>query len=1375
MRQVAIVLGFVFICAACTGSGTTVMQVPDTAEPAEDVLVEEVATPDKEVVLEVSLLDVPEEVWDLTTDLSPWLPEVPDYLECSGAADCDSGFCIQTPDGKRCTVTCIEECPLDWKCVLYAPSLPDEVYVCAPPWASLCRPCELNADCMTNGLDGGQACVSYGAAGSYCGAACQTADDCPDGYACEESEEAGGALSLQCRLTEDDCACNAWFVDEGAATSCYVENEWGTCTGGRVCTAQGLTACDAGVPAAEECNKLDDDCDGMVDEETAGEECLLTNQYGSCPGASMCVDGNPVCDGPDPKPEQCDGEDNDCDGQTDEGFDDTDKDGIADCMENDKDGDGVADGPDNCPDDFNPGQADHDFDNFGDACDADDDNDQTPDELDCAPFDKSVNPDAEETCDGKDNDCNYVVDEGFPDTDADGWKDCVDDDDDNDGVADPADCAPLDETTFPGAVELCDGVDNNCNQNADEGYPDQDEDEVADCVDDDVDGDQVDNDLDNCPTVPNPDQEDQDGDGLGDACEKDTDGDLVPDAVDNCAAIKNPLQLDADGDGLGDACDNDVDGDQDPNETDCAPLDPAIHAAALEVCDGKDNDCDDKVDEELGTYSCGKGACEHEVAICVVGAPGECDPYAGAELEHCDAEDNDCDGLVDEDLGWKSCGLGVCAHTIVACLDGQEASCDPLEGALPEVCDGQDNDCDGKTDEELGTLSCGKGMCYHVVPACIGGVEQECDPFAGALPETCDGQDNDCDGVADEELGEVTCGLGECLHGEAACVDGKLQSCNPFQGIAEETCDGLDNDCNGLIDDGMGTTSCGLGACLTTVANCVAGTPQQCDPFDGAEAETCDGLDNDCNGKIDDGLGTTTCGLGLCEKTVANCALGVSQECDPMDGWEMESCDGLDNDCDGTADEDFDLDEDGVTTCQGDCDDDDDSIYPEAQEECNGEDDNCNDEVDEGFPDTDQDGEVDCVDEDDDGDGLKDTWDGWPLDPDKVEGPLGGTGRDGDMVVTQTLYVDDYRYGLASVAGAGESHLQLSGVGEELAEGDELLVWNQQKEGAGAHQFVYVTSVQPGSPATVGFVPPLLASVDVAQSEVLVQRIPHYKTLTVQAGGTVTAHAFAPGTPGGAVVLRCETECNIEAGGTVNATLLGFAGGPPVAGNGTSPLQGTSYNGPGSAGVTTANGGGGGAYPTRGDHGDSGGGGGYGTAGAVGTEYDNGPVCSGGDVYGDAELTLWHLGSGGGAGSPDAEGDGSAASNITGKGGEGGGLIALFAGERLEVAGSLTSSGSDGGNAVAGTGGEVGGGGAGSGGTIYLVAPEMVLEPDAVSASGGNGGMSSSNGSTPYGSAMGGNGGNGRIRVDYDLLNQAAYPDGDEGITTPPAGHEGSP
>lgn len=136
--------------------------------------------------------------------------------------------------------------------------------------------------------------------------------------------------------------------------------------------------------------------------------------------------------------------------------------------------------------------------------------------------------------------------------------------------------------------------------------------------------------------------------------------------------------------------------------------------------------------------------------------------------------------------------------------------------------------------------------------------ETDCEPLNAAVghtvPEECNGVDENCDGLADEGLGNTTCGLAGCEHTIANCLGGQLQTCNPFAGAHTETCNGVDDDCDGAVDEpeDTGQTGCGVGQCLHTAPDCIGGSLVPCDPLEGQEAEAEDGLDNDCDGIVDE-------------------------------------------------------------------------------------------------------------------------------------------------------------------------------------------------------------------------------------------------------------------------------------------------------------------------------------------------------------------------------------------------------------------------------------------------------------------------------------------------------------------------------------------
>jgi Notch-like protein len=351
-----------------------------------------------------------------------------------------------------------------------------------------------------------------------------------------------------------------------------------------------------------------------------------------------------------------------------------------------------------------------------------------------------------------------------------------------------------------------------------------------------------------------------------------------------------------------------------------------------EVCNGVDDDCNGQVDEGGGPQTCGQGICLRTVQSCENGIPQTCTPGTPSAVETCDGLDDNCDGQVDEGCqcvngATQSCftgpasarNVGVCSDGTQLCVSGQWSSCTGAVVPTVETCNGLDDDCNGVADDgdPEGGQSCGTGLqgaCSAGVTECRSGVV-ECNQVVQPSAETCNGIDDDCNGLVDEsdpDLGTtcVTGMPGVCEGGTRVCSNGALQ-CAPTTPPSPELCNGLDDNCDGTIDEGNpgGGAMCSTGlqgACGDGLTTCSSGNIT-CTQVNQPQPETCNGIDDNCDGQVDEGNppggGSCTTGQpGICAAGTYSCAMGAGQ-CIQTNPPEAEICgDGLDNDCDGVVD-----------------------------------------------------------------------------------------------------------------------------------------------------------------------------------------------------------------------------------------------------------------------------------------------------------------------------------------------------------------------------------------------------------------------------------------------------------------------------------------
>ena len=344
-----------------------------------------------------------------------------------------------------------------------------------------------------------------------------------------------------------------------------------------------------------------------------------------------------------------------------------------------------------------------------------------------------------------------------------------------------------------------------------------------------------------------------------------------------------------------------------------------------------------------------------------------------------------------------------------------------------------------------------------------------------------------------------------------------------------------------------------------------------------------------------------------------------------------------------------------------------------------------------------------------------------------------GNGSDGDLTVSSTFFSDNIKAPISTSISAGDILINVPST-TGFSVGQEILIIQTRGIDAGKYEFGWIQSV---IGTTIQLEQPLQNAYTVGgTSKAQILRIPHYRNVTIQNGGTLAASAWN-GNSGGIIVFRVQDTLTVE--GSISAQGLGFRGG--VANRYQAyGLQGESYNGDQLySRVNLFGGGGGGVRESNGGwNATGGGGGGHTNAGSDGVSGfhagGSGPSQlggMGGTSYGTGALSTLFLGSGGGAGGGHFQND-----RAGGNGGNGGGSVYLAA-KRLFVNGAIDVNGY--------TGQTVphGGGGGGSGGAIYLMTSEANISIDRVEAMGGDGGLS-----LQYGT-NGGNGSYGHISIEY--------------------------
>jgi hypothetical protein len=660
--------------------------------------------------------------------------------ECKTNADCDNAQCIDTPKGRQCAEPCIEKCSdeANFTCTTVESTGGDVTTICVPKYGRICDPCNESNACKSLGLSDAL-CVDMGAHGAFCGVACTVDAECKSGYVCSDVKSIEGVSAKQCvakaaagsDLPFGDCSCSQAAVKKNLSTSCFIESldkdgKVTQCAGKRVCLVAGLSKCTAPKPEAEVCDGVDNDCNGNTDEGSCEDNNACTQD--ACKAGNKCIHID-LQDTP------CDADSNPCTQS------DVCKQGIC------------VPGPMKNCDDKNPCTIDACLPALGctqtndDGNPCDDDNACTVGEIcnagscikgqpkDCT----SGNTCVVGTCSQNDGKCKYVdlpigmsCSDGNQCTKGDGCK----------GSA----------CLAGGKVDCNDGnecTNDSCNPKAGCQHTSN----VAPC-----------------------------DDGLactlGDACKN------------NSCVVGQPKQCNDQEVCTQDLCNS--------KTGLCQYLALPLEASA---CNADGSEC-------TKNDSCYQGKCQP-------GKKVNCDDGQPCTLDVCDAKTGKCsydsnklegtpcdaDGSVCTQK--DTCKQGKCtAGPSQNCGDGNLCTddvCDAAKGCVQKanvaLCDDNNACSEGDTCNGKVCSAGKKKNCEDYNPCTI----DSCSPSQGCLYKATPGQIQPCyDG---KPLN--TKGVGLCKGGTATCgADGKIAKCQGQVLPEKESCDGADNDCDGKIDEG---------------------------------------------------------------------------------------------------------------------------------------------------------------------------------------------------------------------------------------------------------------------------------------------------------------------------------------------------------------------------------------------------------------------------------------------------------------------------------------------------------------------------------------------------------------------------------------------